>query len=69
MSKLMWISTDKEEWEKEMYHQKCVCGHELYLHAFTMGKYDENSAELRVSQCTFCGHENKKFLCEGFTKA
>ena len=68
--KFMQIGTDNDEWNKAMYHQKCVCGHELYIHAFTMGKYDENSAELRVSQCTFCDYdeENEKFLCDGFVK-
>ena len=71
MSKLIWISTDVDKWREEMYHQKCVCGHELYIHAFTMGKHDENSVELRVSQCTFCDYdyEKEKFPCEGFIRA
>ncbi len=67
----MWISTDNDKWNEEMYHQKCVCGHELYIHAFTMPGYDENFAELSVSQCTRCDYdkENEKFLCEEFVRA
>ena len=57
--KTMWI--DQDRWDNAMYHQKCVCGHELYLHAFTLGKYDEHSIEIKVSQCTFCD-------CKEFTR-
>ena len=68
MSTVITISADTDGWNEEMYHQKCVCGHELYKHAFVMGKYDEDFVELRTSQCTFCDYddENEKFLCEGF---
>jgi hypothetical protein len=33
-----------------------------------MGNYDENFAELKVSQCIMCSYdrENEKFLCEEF---
>ena len=67
----MWISTDNDKWNEAMYHQNCVCGHALYMHAFTMGKYDDHSAELRVSQCTSCDYddETEKFLCDGFVRA
>ena len=60
----------QESWNDEMYNQKCVCGHELYKHAFTMGTYDEDSISLYVSQCVFCGfdQENEKHLCETFRK-
>jgi len=69
MSTLIYIK--ENEWDKEMYETKCVCGHELYLHAFVqinpfvpLGE----SIALRTSQCTVCEYdeENKKFLCEGF---
>ena len=66
--KIMWIDQDK--WDDVMYHQKCVCGHELYLHAFTLGEYDEYSVSIKVSQCTFCDYdkENEKFFCEEFIR-
>ena len=72
---MITIPSDNEGWKKAMYHEKCVCGHELYLHAFTMSfavrKPDENYTELRTSQCTRCDYdkENEKFLCDGFVKA
>ena len=66
--KTIWINPDK--WADEMYHKKCVCGHELYKHAFTMGKYNDDLVELHVSQCVFCNYdkENDKFLCERFVR-
>ena len=68
------VNTGYGEWDKAMYHQKCTCGHEIYLHAFVpsyMGNEDKTTMGLWVSQCTFCGYdkENEKFLCEGFIKA
>ena len=74
MSKLMQISISKDGWNETMYHQKCTCGHMLYEHAFTPGRYEEHSAEwlsIRVSQCAVCAYdyENRKFECEAFTRA
>ena len=70
MSKYLSIPTDTDGWNEAMYERKCTCGHELYKHAFTMGKYDANSVELLTSQCTICEYdtENKKFLCEGYSE-
>jgi len=69
MSTLIYIK--ENEWDKEMYETKCVCGHELYKHAFVFSRTANNNKEyvaLRTSQCTVCEYdeENKKFLCEGF---
>ena len=61
---------EQESWHDEMYNQKCVCGHELYKHAFTMGAYTKDSVDLYVSQCCFCDYdkETEKFPCETFRK-
>ena len=68
MSTVSWINHDS--WEKEVYHQKCKCGHELYIHAFTMGRFDDTGVELRTSQCTTCKYNEttEKFECEGFVR-
>ena len=61
-----------DKWDEEMYHQKCTCGHELYLHAFVdSGMGNKETMALRTSQCTSCGYdyETKRFLCEGFVES
>ena len=68
------VCIDRDEWDKEVYQTKCVCGHELYLHAFVVVPDMSMSKEyikLRTSQCTFCEYdkENEKFLCKEFRKA
>ena len=69
MSRIISINTD--EWDKAMYEDKCVCGHELYLHGFLREAYPQLSdgkIRLRVSQCTKCGHEDGEFLCGEYRK-
>lgn len=67
MIKTTWINPKK--WRDEM-DKKCVCGHKLSSHAFTMGEYDEHTVKLYISQCVFCGYdkENEKYLCETFRR-
>lgn len=71
MSTFITIPTDENGWKKSMYEDKCTCGHELYLHASTLGKYNDTSAELYVSQCTRCeyDYDSKKFICNGFVRS
>lgn len=68
------------DWDKLM-HRVCVCGHELYMHAFTQHpnlSFDESGnwhtdsgSVLWVSQCVSCpyDHEKQKCVCDEFRYA
>jgi len=63
------ISVSVDNWNDEVYKQKCICGHELYLHAFIMLDYDEEIVNLRTSQCTRCDWiDGNTCECECFRK-
>jgi hypothetical protein len=42
-----------DDWNTQM-EVLCICGNPLCDHAFTMRIIDENTTELRVSQCVLC---------------
>lgn len=65
---------DDTDWEKLM-HKMCICGHELYMHAFTdhvayriTSDQPSGSRVLWTSQCIRCPYDEKgqRFTCEGF---